>query len=270
MLAGLGYGVKVYAIPQIAELLRDGPSTLEHFLTTLLRGKTVTVNGQSYGPHEMTQAALGNVRVAPANIIPAASVAFGLVMGFILTLVLLLYFLIEGPRLARGMRWIVPPNLRPHADAVARRAGPMIFSYVRGMIVIDLYATALTFIVVRYLLHLPHALVLAIVVGFLELVPFLGPVLSVALIAMVAVNQMTFWGIIGVALYATALRVTIDQFVGPIVLGKSVKLPPPVIIFAFIAGGAVWGVLGLIVAIPAAAMIKMMLEEAYGYGVRDE
>jgi predicted PurR-regulated permease PerM len=177
--------------------------------------------------------------------------------------------LLDGERIGRGALWLAPPGIRPRVLAIARRAGPMIFRYVGGIVIIMIYATLLTFGVTRYLLHVEHALILAIAVGFLELIPMIGPVLSIGLIAILAIEQLTFWGIIGVALFATALRVTIDQFVAPIVLGKSVDLPPPVIIFGFLAGGALWGVLGVIVAIPVAALVKIILQEVYGDGQRD-
>ena len=60
-----------------------------------------------------------------------------------------------------------------------------------------------------------------------------------------------------------ALRQTIDQVVGPIVLGRAVRLPPVAVIFAFLAGGVLFGILGLLVAIPAAALFKLLLDNYY-------
>jgi predicted PurR-regulated permease PerM len=184
-------------------------------------------------------------------------------MSILLTIVLFLYFLVDGPRIARGIIWVVPPAIRPEAAAVGRRAGPIIHAYVRGVIIVATYATTLTFVVTRFLLHVQNSLLLSIAIGFLELIPVIGPIIAVVLLAFVAIEQMTFWSIIGVIVFITGLRLSIDQFVGPVVLGRSVRIPPPLIIFAFMAGGAIWGVMGVVVAIPAAAIIKIILEEAY-------
>ena len=108
-----------------------------------------------------------------------------------------------------------------------------------------------------------HALVLALAVGLLELIPVIEPILSLMLIALAAIEQIKLWMIIGLAIFAIGLRFSIDQFVAPIVLGREVKLPAPLIIFAFLAGGAIYGPLGVILAIPAAAVGKIVLEEIY-------
>jgi predicted PurR-regulated permease PerM len=60
-----------------------------------------------------------------------------------------------------------------------------------------------------------------------------------------------------------AVRQAIDQVVGPIVLGRAVRLPPVAVIFAFLAGGALLGLLGLLLAIPAAALFKLLLDTYY-------
>ncbi len=60
-----------------------------------------------------------------------------------------------------------------------------------------------------------------------------------------------------------ALRLSIDQVVGPLVLGRAVELHPVVIIFAFLAGGVLFGALGVLLAVPFAAAIKTVLSVYY-------
>ncbi|MDB5358511.1 MAG: family transporter [Phycisphaerales bacterium] len=265
-LAVLGLVIRTMVIPQMISLVGHLPSRIEAFLRTLTGSDQIQVFDKTYSVHDLAQHLIGSLSSATASGDPLSGVGMfiGGIMGLILTVVLLFYFLVDGPRIARGVLWVVPPSIRPEALAVGRRAGPMIFNYVRGVIVVVLYGTIVTWLVTQFLLHLPNAFLLAVAVGLLELVPMIGPVLSTALIGLMAVEQQTFWGIMGFALFATGLRVSIDQFVGPVVLGKAVSLPPPVIIFAFLAGGAIYGVLGVVIAIPLAAVIKIILEEAYG------
>lgn len=262
--AAIGYELKVHALPQIVDALNDEQAILQRLIATLLHGHTFTIGGKIYGAPEITQAILGAIRINPSDVLPGVGLAVGVFMGLMLTAVLLFYFLADGPRLQRGLLWLAPPALRPRASAIARRAKPMIFRYVRGVIVIGIYATSMTFVVAHFALGASHAVILAIAVGFLELVPVFGPFLAMILILLLALDHMTFGRIVGVALFAAGLRLSIDQLVGPLVLGKSVSLPPPAIIFAFLAGGAIWGPLGIVIAIPAAATIKIVLEEAYG------
>ncbi len=66
------------------------------------------------------------------------------------------------------------------------------------------------------------------------------------------------------ALYATVLRLSIDQLVGPIVLGRAAHAHPVLIIFCFMAGGIVLGIPGVILAVPVALVVKITLATLYG------
>ena len=69
--------------------------------------------------------------------------------------------------------------------------------------------------------------------------------------------------IIAYALYATALRLSIDQLVGPVVLGSAARLHPVLIIFCFLSGGLLFGIAGMIMAVPVALTIKTTLATLY-------
>ncbi|HZL37967.1 MAG TPA: AI-2E family transporter, partial [Tepidisphaeraceae bacterium] len=265
IVAALAWAVKALVMPQLADVASQIEPKVQNFLIILFRGKTINLAGKSYDARQAAAALALAVTdfLNPSQLLPAIGIITGVFMGGVLTLVLLFYFLMDGPRIGRGLMWLVPPAIRPEAAAIGRRAGPMIFRYVYGVIIVVCYTTLTTWLVTRWALHLPGAFLLAIAVGLLEMVPVIGPILSFALIALVGVEQSSFWQIIGFGLFAIGLRLSIDQVVGPVVLGKAVSLPPPLIIFAFLAGGAIWGILGVVVAIPVAAIIKIIIEEAY-------
>lgn len=265
LLGLLAWGIEAFAVPEVTSLLKNMGPILDQAVSKMLGNKTIDINGKTLTAHTIAltiQQNLANA-VNPANAIRDATMAFAGVMGLILTIVLLIYFLLDAPRIAQGLIWVVPPRIRPHARAVGHRAGPVIFSYTRGIVIIVSYATVLTFLVARFLLHVPDSVILAIAVGLLEMIPVIGPVIAIALIITSAVARITFWGMVGSAIFAAALRISIDQFIGPLVLGRFVKVSPPLIIFAFLAGGTIWGIMGVVVAVPVAAIIKIILEEAY-------
>ena len=102
------------------------------------------------------------------------------------------------------------------------------YRYVCGLIVITIYATVFTWLIMRFVLHLPHAMLLAMAVGVLEMVPLIGPILSIVLVCGVAIEQMTLASIIGLALFVTALRASRSTSSSrPLILGKAVSLPAP-------------------------------------------
>jgi predicted PurR-regulated permease PerM len=67
----------------------------------------------------------------------------------------------------------------------------------------------------------------------------------------------------GLAGFAIALRLSIDQIVGPLVLGRAAQLHPVVIIFSFLSGAVLFGIIGLLLAVPVAASIKIVLGVYY-------
>lgn len=102
----------------------------------------------------------------------------------------------------------------------------------------------------------------------LELIPVVGPAASIALFGTAAVIEghslWTFASFMGLAVF---LRVSVDNVVGPLVLGRAVTLHPVVVIIAFLTGASLFGILGVFVAVPAAATIKIVLGAWYEDGM---
>jgi predicted PurR-regulated permease PerM len=186
------------------------------------------------------------------------------VAGFFLTLVLLFYFLLSGPKLARGALWLAPPPDRAVLEMMGRQINPVLGRYIRGVFIVVAITTLISWIGIGVVLRLPHASILAVATGLLEMVPVLGPVSSVALVGVVAIEEGTVATVVGVAIFFIALRLAIDQLIGPLILGRSVMLHPTVIIFSFLAGAVLFGALGLLLAIPVASGIKIVLADLYG------
>src|SRR5262249_26613985 len=96
------------------------------------------------------------------------------------------------------------------------------------------------------------------------MIPVIGPVSAAVLAGLVALHQaQSVEAIIAYAIYATVLRLSIDQLLGPVVLGHAARLHPTIIIFCFISGGLLFGIAGLIMAVPVALSIKGTLGALY-------
>jgi predicted PurR-regulated permease PerM len=113
-------------------------------------------------------------------------------------------------------------------------------------------------------LGIPHAVFLALLTGLLETIPMIGPIAAAVIAGPVAVRYATGIGpIIAYTVYAIALRVSIDQILAPIVLGSAARVHPVVIIFCFLAGGVLFGIVGIILAVPAALVVRTSLAILY-------
>lgn len=262
-----GFACIRYVIPEFVGVISRAPQITEHLLTVVFRGPRLEAFGQTFDAKTLADSAVGGFESMlrnPGKLMFAGVDSLSGLIGFFLTIALLGYFLFQGPELGRGIIWLVPPKHRRRARVMAAEVEPVVYSYVRGLIVIIAYTMIATGAVTGFILHLPHAVLLAIAVGLLESIPMVGPALSLILLGFVVAERATPELLLGFGIFATALRLSIDNLIGPIVLGRYVMLPPPVIIFAFLAGGALFGFVGVLLAIPAAAAIRVVLADLYG------
>jgi predicted PurR-regulated permease PerM len=189
---------------------------------------------------------------------------FGTMFGLILTLVLLFYFLLSGPSMALGLLKLVPPRQRPLIAHIWTVLDPVLKRYFIGVLIVVAYAASAAYIGLGLVLGIPHAVFLALLTGVLEMIPVIGPGAAAVIAGLVAVHNAAGIGaIIAYALYATALRVSIDQLFGPLALGTAARLHPVLVIFCFLSGALLFGVVGVIMAVPVALIVKIVLALLY-------
>jgi predicted PurR-regulated permease PerM len=186
--------------------------------------------------------------------------SFTAVFELILTWVILGYLLFDAPRLSQGLLWATAPRRRPAVLRFWQRFDPILRRYFIGIALVVLYASVAAYIGLGLFLGLHHAMLLAALTGLLELLPVIGPVSSAVLAGLVAVREAaSAAAILAFIVYAIALRLSIDQFFGPLVLGRAARVRPVLVIFCFLSGGILLGVSGIILAVPVALGIKVAL-----------
>ena len=261
------------APPLLHELQRvaaDLQGTVTGFLRVLLGNGTLDLMGRRLDATGVGAMIAGEAQTWMAqdgHVLELAAVGVAGFFGGILTIVLLGYFLLDAHRIGRGLAWLIPPRCRPLASRVGRDLEPLLRRYFIGVGLVVLYASTAAYIGLGLVLKIQHAVFLALITGLLELIPFVGPAASAVIAGLVAVQQASSgWSIIAYIIYATALRISIDQFFGPLVLGRAAYVPPVLIIFCFLAGGLLFGIAGVILSVPVALCIKVLLREIYGEG----
>ena len=98
----------------------------------------------------------------------------------------------------------------------------------------------------------------------------IGPLSSAALVGIVAVQQASLYDAALLVGFVIGLRLSIDNIVGPLVLGQAARLHPVVIIAGFVCGAMLFGVLGLLLAVPAAMCVKILLEHYYAEPIKPD
>jgi len=135
---------------------------------------------------------------------------------------------------------------------------------VRGQLFLVLVMWTTTFIGLT-ILQVPFSFLLGMTTGVLEVIPIVGPITAGAIACLVALGHPAPWGmsqivyVAVVAIMYTVLRHAEDYFVIPFVIGRIVRLHPAVVIFSLLSGGALFGLLGVFVAVPFAATLRLVL-----------
>jgi predicted PurR-regulated permease PerM len=246
----------------------DLQGTLESLVQQAIGNEPVRLFGRSLDAHDIVQSALDRFHdwIGQTDVLAVVTgYSFATVVGAFLTFVLLFYFLVSGRRVARGLFWIVPPHRRQLATRIWARLDPVLMRYFLGVFAVVVYATIAAYVGLGVILGIRHAVILAMLTGILETVPVIGPTSAAILAGLVALRSATgLMSILAYAAYATVLRLSIDQIVGPVVLGRAAHVHPALIIFCFLAGGIVLGIPGVILAVPVALLIKSTLATLYG------
>ena len=256
--------------PLFAEMrttVSDLQGTLEQLLREANGGTPIQVFGLSIGP-DTVHDAFDRARdwfSQPDHVALLTGYGLVTVIGIFLTAILLVWFLITGPSVARGLFWLVPPSRRELVARIWARLDPVLKHYFIGVAATVVYAAVAAYIGLAIFLDLNHAVLLALLTGVAETLPFIGSTAVAIIAGLVALHTATgIMSIVAFTIYATVLRLSIDQVVAPLVLGRAANVHPVLIIFCFLAGAVTYGIAGVILSVPVALTIKITLAVLYG------
>jgi predicted PurR-regulated permease PerM len=194
-------------------------------------------------------------------VLNSARVGGTAVLGWIATLVLipvvLFYLLLDWhPMLARiggavPRRWIVA------TEAMAREVDTLLAQYLRGQLLV-MFVLAVYYSVALAIAGFDVALPVGIITGLLVFIPYLGFGLGLVLALISAVLQFSDWsGVIAVAIIYGAGQVLEGFFLTPRLVGERIGLNPLAVIFALLAFGQLFGFVGVLLALPASAVLMV-------------
>lgn len=186
------------------------------------------------------------------------------ILGWALTLIYILFILIDYPQICRGFKLIVPYKYRADAVTVVHDVQDSMNHYFRGQGLVALIA--MVFYCVGFtLIGLPLAIPMGILVGILYMIPYfqyvtLIPVAIICLIYSLGGSE-SFMSLFGKSLLVYAVSQSIcDYVITPHVMGREMGLNPAVILLALSVWGSLLGIIGMIIALPATSLIMSYYE----------
>jgi predicted PurR-regulated permease PerM len=194
-----------------------------------------------------------------SSLLGLAGAVFTAILEFVTVLFLTLFLLLEMPAIARSILGLLLPPQAERVAGVAAEVNTTVARYVAGNLFISLIAGVVTFASLS-ILGVPFAIVLALLMALFDLIPLIGATIGSVLIVLVSFTQGVTAGIVMIVVMLVYQQLE-NQLIQPIVMKRSVSVSPFIVIVSVLAGSTLLGVLGALLAIPAAGSIQIALRE---------
>ena len=258
---------------QAQQLIRDVPSMQRDLNTYLANNESVDIGGIKISSETVqgTLTSLLDKLPEELNLIGPELLkgTFRFAIDFVVYLIATLYLMLIGSRSVFSFINTLPLRYRGEIRNLVLRIDTVLGAYIKGQFLLIGIMSVASFVILT-IMEVRYALVLAIMVGVLELVPFVGPYLAISICSAVAFFQdkhaFGLPPLIVVVILAAALfilRQLEDYIVIPNVIGRIVELPPLMVIFTVIAGAALLGPMGLLLGVPVVAALKIIVGYLY-------
>lgn len=189
----------------------------------------------------------------------------GSVLGLIVIPVITFYMLAEFPKVKAGMVSMVPPRYREDVLSRWRKVDALLAGFVRGQLTVCVLLGVL-YAVGFWLLDVPMAMLIGLVAGAIAFIPYVGSATALVMAAALCLFEHGVGlRLLGVGVWYAFVQ-NLEGFVlTPRIVGGSIGMHPMTVIVALLIGGNLLGFLGLIVAVPAAAIVQVFVREAIDY-----
>ncbi|WP_240421544.1 AI-2E family transporter [Paenibacillus periandrae] len=220
-----------------------------------------------FNPSDWTQ----TVTQRLSSFISLAGASIGSFIGFITETLLaiavvpfiLFYLLKEGKRLPDYILSFLPNSFRNQTFEVMSEMNHQISTYIRGQIIVSFCIGFLLYI--GYLIiGLKYSLILAIIAAFTSVVPYLGPAIAITPALIVAAVTSPVMLLKMIVIW-TIVQLIEGKFISPQIMGKTLKIHPITIIFVILTAGNLFGLVGIILAVPGYAVLKVIASHLFDW-----
>lgn len=203
---------------------------------------------------------------------------FGLAIVFIIGPILAFYFLVDLPKIRRGLKALIPARRRAEVESVLERIGRAIGGFFRGQLLVSLFV-GIASAIGLWIVGLPFWAVVGLVAGLFNLIPLIGPFIGGIVAAIVAFTTETSghglldlrpgWPLaLGAAVALLIVQQIDNHILSPNIVARTVRLHPVTVMLGLLAGGTLLGLWGMLLAVPVLASAKIMLLHAWDTRMR--
>ncbi|CAM4217899.1 AI-2E family transporter [Paenibacillus alkaliterrae] len=255
-----------FLIEQVTGLLQNLPEYVEQLREKFeqFMGSAGFLQIQEWfnlNPTELT----GNVTEQATSILNGVLFSLGSIVGAlkevilaILTLPFILFYLLkDGKQLPQKIVGFLPNKLQPQSKRIMAEMNSQISSYIRGQIIVS-FCIGILLYTGYLIIGLEYSLVLALVAACTSIIPYLGPAIAITpalVVAMVTSPVM----LLKMIVIWTIVQFIEGKFISPQIMGKSLQIHPITIIFVILTAGNLFGIAGIVLAVPGYAVLKVIV-----------
>jgi predicted PurR-regulated permease PerM len=252
------YGLAQRLPGYLERLVVEGVPALERRFGLELPKTLEDILGRLRGAESVLLGRLGDLLTATLATVTGTLSA---IVGLLVIPILAFYLLADFDEILRRSADWIPPRHRAYVVEKGRTANRLISGFLRGQLTVAavlgvLYAVGFSAI------GIDLAVGVGLLGGALSLVPYLGGAVAVLTSSVLAILEFGFdWHLVAVLGWYVAVQTFEGFLLTPRIVGESVGLHPGVVIVALLIGGDLFGFLGLLVAVPLAAVVKVFVDE---------
>jgi predicted PurR-regulated permease PerM len=261
LVVGFGAFVVLFVLPNFITETQILISQLPHYLNSLRNFASSLRSKWSFVP-DISQALvqLRSFLVGLLDLFPLLlRNTFGGTIEAIGTLILALYMAYDPNSVIRGLRRLIPRRHHEKFNRVLQSAEVRLEGWIFGtgvaMLIVGGGAA-----VGLWLLGVPLPLSFGVIAGVLEVIPYFGSFVGTFLPALVALTISPLKAVFVLVLFLILNQVD-AHLIQPVIMGQRVKLNPVAVVVAFLAMGELFGFFGLLLAVPAAAVLATLIDE---------
>lgn len=263
--AGLAYLLVQPVVAQLTRLSSQLPQYVARIQDFLSRFQQLVGNNPQIG-QALNQA--GGFVQAIASLLLQIPLLIGSILFSIVIVATIAFFWLTGIEQFRPfVVGLFPQHLQPEVASIIGELGNRIGGYLRG-VVFNSFVISILSGGTLFILHVPYPVLLGILAGLTELIPYFGPWISggvAALVALISVGPLT-------AALVVVAYIIIQQVEGnvlvPLVMMRAVELNPLTVVIAVLLGTELLGIIGGILAVPAAVVVQVLVARALAPAAR--
>jgi len=254
-------GFMAAAIPPLTAQVSALVHELPHYMTTLRdhNSELGRLNVRFHVQERLARLLSTKGTALVGGVLGAGELVLSAASSLLVVIVLVVYFLAAMPHIKLFFYRLAPQSRRARVILIGDEIFDKVGGYMLGNFLTSLIAGVGTWAWLE-IFGIPYPLLLGLLVALLDLIPVIGSTIGGAIVSLVALTVSLPVAIATLVFYV-GYRLAEDYLIVPRIMGRTVEVPAVVTVVAVLVGGALMGLIGALVAIPAAAALRLLLHE---------